>query len=91
MVRRVEIACAFSSFADGSTVTATLKVDRIQVASGNFTWEGNGGAIRMKLRHNAANAANVSIDNLTISTIPKPAGAALAGLGLLGLVLRRRR
>jgi uncharacterized protein (TIGR03382 family) len=88
VVRRVEIACAFSSFADGSTVTATLKVDRIQVASGNFTWDGNGGAIRMKLRHNAA---NVSIDNLTISTIPKPAGAALAGLGLLGLVLRRRR
>ena len=88
VVRRVEIAYAFSSFADGSTVTATSKVDGIQVASDNFTWDGNGGAMRMELGHNAA---NVSIDNLTISTIPEPAGAALAGLGLLGLVLRRRR
>ena len=84
----MEIACAFSSFADGSTVTATLKVDEIQFASGNFTWDGNGGAIRMKLRYNAA---NVSIDNLTISTIPEPAGAAMASLGMLGLFLRRRR
>jgi hypothetical protein len=31
------------------------------------------------------------IDNLFISTVPEPCGAALLGLGALGLLLRRRR
>ncbi len=88
LVRRVEITYAFSSFADGSSVTATSRVDGIQVASDNFTWDGNGGAMRMELGNGAANTA---VDNLTISTIPEPAGTLLAGLGAIGLLLRRRR
>jgi hypothetical protein len=88
VIRRVEITYAFSSFADGTPVTATSRVDGIQVASDVFTWDANGGAMHMELGNGAANTA---VDNLTISTIPEPAGTLLAGLGMGGLLLRRRR
>lgn len=88
VVRRVEIAYALSSFADGSSVKATSKVDGVQVASDTFTWDGNAGGMRMELGNGAANTA---VDNLTISTIPEPTGSVLAGLAMIGVTLRRRR
>lgn len=88
VVRRVEITYAFNSFADGTPVTATSRVDGIQVASDVFTWAGNGGSMHMELGNGAANTA---VDNLSISTIPEPAGNLLAALGMVGLLLRRRR
>ena len=76
------------SFADGSSVKATSKVDGVQVASDTSTWDGNAGAMRMELGNGAANTA---VDNLTISTIPAPTGSVLLGLAMIGVTLRRRR
>ena len=66
VVRQVEITYEFTSFADGTNVTATSTVDGVQVASDVFTWDGNGGQMRMELGHLAA---NTRVDNLSISTI----------------------
>ena len=88
VVRRVEITYAFSSFADGSPVTATSKVDGLQVASDGFTWSGNGSAMRMELGNGVA---NTRVDNLSVSTIPEPSSALLLLGGVLGLASRRRR
>lgn len=88
VVRRVEITYSFNSFADGASVTAVSRVNGLQVASDSFTWDNNGGGMRMELGNGTV---NTSVDNLTISTIPEPAGNLLAGLGAIGLLLRRRR
>lgn len=87
VTRLVEITYTFSSFADGSPVTATSKVDGLQVASDSFTWDSNGGQMRMELGNGVANSR---IDNLTISTVPEPT-AALLLVSALGLCARRRR
>ena len=87
LTRLVEITYAFNSFADGSPVIATSKVDGLQVASDSFTWSGNAGAMRMELGNGVANSR---IDNLTISTIPEPTSALLLA-SALGLCARRRR
>ncbi|MGC6466667.1 MAG: PEP-CTERM sorting domain-containing protein [Akkermansiaceae bacterium] len=89
--RSVEIQYAFSSFADGSNVTATSFVDGVQVASDVFQWDGNGGEMRMELGHNDP---GLLVDNLTVSTldvIPEPSSALLSSLALFGLLARRRR
>ena len=86
--RRVEISYAFSSFADGASVTATSKVDGTQVASDTFTWDSNVGAMYMELGHNDP---NLLVDNLTVSVIPEPSSALLSSLAILGLIARRRR
>ena len=88
LVRQVEISYEFTSFADGTNVTATSTVDGVQVASDVFTWDANGGQMRMELGHLAE---NTRVDNLSISTIPEPSAAALFGLGIFGLLARRRR
>ena len=86
--RHVEISYAFSSFADGASVTATSKVDGTQVASDTFTWDSNSGAMYMELGHNDP---NLLVDNLTVSVIPEPSSALLSSLAILGLIARRRR
>ena len=88
VVRQVEIRYLFNSFADGAPVNVISRVDGTVVANDTFTWDSNGGEMRMELGHNAA---NTRVDNLVISTIPEPAGCALLGLGLAGIALRRRR
>ena len=62
--RKIEIQYSFSSFDDGTDVTATSFVDGVQVASDTFQWDSNGGEMRMELGHNDP---NVLIDNVTIS------------------------
>lgn len=88
VARQIEITYTFSSFADGSPVTATSTVNGFQVASDTFNWDGNAGSMRMELG-NGVN--NTRIDNLRIDTIPEPTGAVLLSAGLGLLALRRRR
>ena len=91
-VHTVSIDFSFSSWADGSDVTATSSVDGVQVASDTFQWDGNSGAFFMEF---AANNTGSRIDNLTVSTlgaaIPEPSTSLLSGLALLGLLCRRSR
>ncbi|MFT5498312.1 MAG: hypothetical protein ACI9TH_003723 [Kiritimatiellia bacterium] len=87
VARAVKIVYAFTSFADGSSVQAISSVDGTQVANDTFTWDTNAGELRIEMGHNAA---NTRIDNLMVSTIPEPSSLALLGLGMLGLLLRRR-
>jgi len=86
-LRQVQIDYGFTSFADGSPVTMQAWVDGQSVFSNTFAWAGNEGALYMELETLEA----TRIDNLAISIIPEPATAALAGLGVLGLLARRRR
>ncbi len=88
VARAVEINYAFSSFADGASVTATSTVDGVQVASDTFTWDGNGGEMRMELGHNASGEL---VDNLTVSIVPEPSSLMLCGLAMAGFISRRRR
>ncbi len=64
--RHVKITYAFTSFADGATVNATSSVDGVQVASDTFTWDSNGGEMRMEL---GKNDPNLLADNLTVSLL----------------------
>lgn len=61
----VRMAFSFSSFADGSNVTAITSVDGTQVASDTFQWDGNNGAMHMEF---FTNKTGNFIDDLTIST-----------------------
>ena len=88
VLRQVEIRYAFTSFADGSPVTATSFVNGVQVASDSFTWDSNGGALYMELGNNDAGNR---VDNLTVSTIPEPGITALAAAALALTGMRRRR
>jgi hypothetical protein len=87
ITRKVEITYLFSSFADGSSVNAKTTVDGTQLANDTFTWDDNGGAMRMEL---GSGLAGTRVDNLSISTVPEPSAAFLL-LGALGLGARRRR
>lgn len=87
----VSIDYTFSSWADGSSVTATSSVDGIQVASDTFQWDSNSGAFYMEF---ATNNTGSLIDNVTVSTletIPEPSSALLSSLALFRLLVRRRR
>ena len=88
VARQVEITYSFSSFADGSPVTATSRVNGFQVASDTFNWDGNAGSMRMELGNGVA---NTRIDNLRIATVPEPTGAVLLSASLGLMALRRRR
>jgi hypothetical protein len=87
VTRRVEITYLFSSFADGSTVAVTSTVDGFTVASDTFTWDNNGGQMRMEMGNGVA---NTRIDNFSVSSVPEASSAVLL-FGALGLAARRRR
>jgi hypothetical protein len=87
VARKINIDYFFNSFADGSTVTAVSSVDGTQVASDSFTWDSNGGTMYMELGHDGAGDR---VDNLSVSTVPEPATAALLGLAALAFTGRRR-
>lgn len=87
LVRQVEITYLFSSFADGSTVNSVSKVNGVQVANDTFTWDTNAGQLRMEI---GSDSPGNRMDNLVIATVPEPSGTLLAGLGILGLLRRRR-
>ena len=79
---------AFSSFADGSLITATPSVDGIAAgAPVIFDWNGNAGVISLEL---GANDGTKRLDNLSISTVSVPEPTSLALLGLVGFAAASR-
>jgi hypothetical protein len=62
---------SFSSFADGSTVTATTYVDNVLLDTRNFTWESNSGVLYMELGNITATKL---LDNISISALPSAGG-----------------
>ena len=76
VARHVEITYKLDSFADGATVNVISTIDGLQVADDTFTWQGNGGAMRMEL---GSNDAGNRVDNLTVATRP-----AVYDFGMVG-------
>lgn len=65
--RVVSIDLSFTSFEDGSDVTATARVDGQEVLSGHvFQWENNGGALYMEWGNYVHGS---KADNISISTL----------------------
>lgn len=87
-VHHIQITYSFNSFADGTAVNAVSKVNGVEVANDNFTWNNNSGELRFEL---GSISANSRIDNLTITTIPEPSAAVALLAGLAGFGFRRRR
>jgi hypothetical protein len=85
----VSLTYSFSSFADGSNVNIVANVNGIEIDNSNFTWDGNGGEIRMELQ---SGIDGNFIDNLSIASIPVPEPSTTAFIGLVGcLAFTRRR
>jgi hypothetical protein len=67
--RRVSLTYAFSSFANGATVTANAFIDGAAVVTNrNFTWDQNNGQLFIEFGTNVptTNGLNTLIDNFTI-------------------------
>lgn len=88
--RHATLDFAFSSFADGSSVTASIMVDNVSVGAPLvFDWNGNAGVINMEM---ASITTAKPVDNISITTIPEPSGVMLLGIaGLLATGHRRRK
>jgi len=63
----VRLTYTFDSFADDTPVHLSAVVNGIEVVSDDFTWDGNGGELRMELQ---TNIEGNFIDNLSVATIP---------------------
>ena len=73
----VELRYTFNSFADGSPVNLVATVAGVEIVNDNFTWDGNGGALRMEMQ--TSNEGTL-IDNLAITTLPEvPFNLTLGG------------
>lgn len=86
--RHVVVDYTFSSFADGTNVGVTARVDgSAPLLNRTFQWAGNNGSLYMEL---GTNAGGTRIDNLSITAVPEP--SALVCTLLAGsLALNRRR
>lgn len=77
-----------SDFNAGSTVDAHIFLDGIEVGTNSFTWsDSDANYIGLDSR----DAAGVTMDNFTISTVPEPTAVALVLVGVAGLLIRRRK
>lgn len=83
----VTLTYMFSSFAAGSPVGFTAKVDGTEVVTSSFTWD-TADDMRMELQ---ANNAGELINNLVIATVPEPSSFGLLLSCVTLLALRRRR
>lgn len=84
--RTAQFFYAFNSWDAGSTVTFTGMIDGNTVATDTFTWDASND---MKIVF-AGISDGSTVDNIVVSTIPEPSAALLGGLGILGLLRRRR-
>ena len=77
----------FADFNAGSTVNYEVFLNDVSRGTGSFAWSGtNQNHIGIDARDNTA----VSFDNFRIETIPEASVVPLLGLGLAGILRRRR-
>lgn len=67
VLRYVTLDLSFTSFADGSSVDVTTKVNGAMVATDSFTWNSNAGVLYMEL---STGLTGELIDNFKVSTKP---------------------
>lgn len=79
----VVLTYSFDSFADGSPVNMSAVVNGIEVANDSFTWDGNGGELRMELHSGVTQL----VDNFAISTLPVPEPSTIVLLALAGTAI----
>jgi hypothetical protein len=85
----VVVEYAFSSFADGTTVSMTAKVDGNTLHTGTYDWAANSGVMFLEVETNSQD--RFLVDNLTISTLnPVPEPSVTAFLLPIGALLLRR-
>lgn len=84
----VVLTYSFDSFADGAPVNLSAVVNGIEVANDNFTWDGNGGELRIELGTGVLQL----VDNFTVTTrpIPEPSTMVLLVLAGTALFVRKR-
>ncbi|MCB1131333.1 MAG: hypothetical protein KDN05_09395 [Verrucomicrobiae bacterium] len=83
------IKLAFSDFDLGSTVNATMTIGANTFAN-SFTWDSQDDFSFSFGPGAFLDEDFITVDNLVIQTIPEPSAALFGGLGLLGLLRRRR-
>lgn len=84
------ISAVFTNFSDfdaGTSFDYEVFHDGTSYGSGTLAWQTDDSNY---IGLDARDSGGVFFDNLEISTIPEPAAAVLGGLGLLGLLRRRR-
>jgi hypothetical protein len=79
---------SFSDFNVGSTVNYQVFLNGVSEGTGSFTWSGTD---ENYIGLDARDSSGVSLDNLSISTVPEPSAMLLGLLGATGLFLRRSR
>ncbi len=84
----VVLTYSFDSFADGAPVNLSAVVNGIEVANDNFTWDDNGGELRMELGTGVLQL----VDNFAITTrpVPEPSTVVLLVLAGTALLVRKR-
>ena len=69
LTRHVDLNYAFTSWADGASVTFSAYVNNVLVISTNFTWSGQAGVHHMEI---ASIANGTKIDNYTVASFAPP-------------------
>lgn len=69
LTHHVDLNYAFTSFADGTSVTLNAYVDSVLVISQSFNWNGNAGVQNMEI---ASVANGTKIDNFSVTSFAPP-------------------
>jgi hypothetical protein len=84
----IAVNFAVSDFNAGSTVNYEVFYNGASQGTGSFLWSGNN---ENYIGIDARDGTAVSFDNFAITLIPEPSTAALALLGVAGLLIGRRK
>jgi len=83
----ISVDFSFANFNAGSTVNYEVFLNDVSRGTGSFLWSGTDeNYIGIDARDNTA----VTFDNFRIEIVPEPSVAVLLGLGLAGILRRRR-